>query len=518
MGRYHMKTTILLAASVLWSIGCNRDKDDGGEGLGEGDGTYEGLDAGDSDYDDTGAWEDWEDDEPIRGSISGTVTVELYIENDDGDREYLSMEEAYGTTFPFGAIWVGAYTSNENGVETYYGADTISYPTTSGDDYYIPIEMNMERDLWVYAVLDYWQDGIINTDDPIGVWPDEVRIEQGTNATDIDIVIVAEYQDFGGGTAGGGGGGGAGPGGDPDTDGDGTPDSSDDDDDGDGIPDVDDDDDDGDGIPDEYDDDDGWGDYGEWGGGTDCNDVDVSGPVTINEFVPVGADGMVMLTDTAGSEMIDASWFEAVATSDGASGQYGFDTCDNLGEMNLIGAVDSDANLLIDPADSWGAYVSKPGEDGNPINIEDSDLDDYEVEIPIGDGSGLNIVPFVQLTGTVSVEDGAFDDLASGSSVYVAALKYRPNHDLTVSSLESIAYDYDLFEWPDLTGETVKDWRLAVPSSTIVYLWAYVDEDVDGIINESGEPIASSGEDDAGTLSTGTANSDHTLTLVRVGE
>ena len=48
-------------------MGCNRDKDDGGDGLGEGDGNYEGLDAGDSDYDDTGAWSDWEDDEPIRG-------------------------------------------------------------------------------------------------------------------------------------------------------------------------------------------------------------------------------------------------------------------------------------------------------------------------------------------------------------------------------------------------------------------------------------------------------------------
>ena len=233
--------------------------------------------------------------------------------------------------------------------------------------------------------------------------------------------------------------------------------------------------------------------------------MDISGPVTINEFVPVGADGMVMLTDTGGSEMIDASWFEAVATSDGATGQYGFDTCDNLGPMNLIGAVDSDANLLIDPADSWGAYVSKPGEDGNPINIEDSDLDDYEVE----NSHWRWFWP--QYCAICSVDRyrvggrGAFDDLASGSSVYVAALKYRPNHDLTVSSLESIAYDYDLFEWPDLTGETVKDWRLAVPSSTIVYLWAYVDEDVDGIINESGEPIASSGEDDAGTLSTGTA-------------
>ena len=89
---------------------------------------------------------------------------------------------------------------------------------------------------------------------------------------------------------------------------------------------------------------------------------------------------------------------------------------------------------------------------------------------------------------------------------------------LQMRSLESIAYDYDLFEWPDLTGETVKDWRLAVPSNTIVYLWAYVDEDVDGIVNESGEPVASGGEDSAGTMSTGVDNSDHTLELERAGE
>jgi hypothetical protein len=401
----------------------------------------------------------------------------------------MSMEEAYGSDFPFGAIWVAAYTSNENGVESYYGTDTISFPSTSGDDYYIPISMASSRELMVYAVMDYWQDGIINSSDPIGIWPDEILIEEGTNATDIDITIIAEYQDFGGGGAGGGGGGGAGPGG-----GGGG---------GDGGG--------GDGG-------DGWGDFGQWGGGTGCTDIYISGPVLINEFVPVGADGMVMMTDTGGSEMIDASWFETTATSDGAEAQYGFETCDDLGEMNLIGAVDSDANLLIDPADSWGAYVSSSGVDGNPIMIDDYDMEDMEVEIPLGDGSGLNIVPFVQLTGTVSVEDGAFDDLAAGSTVYVAALKYRPNNDLTVTSLESIAYDYDEFEWGDLNRETVKDWRLAVPSSTIVYLWAYVDEDVDGIVNESGEPVSSGGEDNAGTLSVGTTNSDHTLELARADE
>jgi len=229
--------------------------------------------------------------------------------------------------------------------------------------------------------------------------------------------------------------------------------------------------------------------------------------------VPVGADGMIMMTDTAGTSMIDASWFETVATEDGASGNYGFETCDDLGQTNLIGAVDSDANLLIDPNDSWGAYVNTDGEDGNPIDVDDHNLDDMEVQIPLGDGSGLNIIPFVQLTGTVSVEEGAFDDLPAGSMVYVAALKYRPNNDLTVNSLQSIAYDFDEFEWVELTGEAVKDWRLAVPSNTIVYLWAYVDEDVDGIVNESGEAVASGGADNAGTLTVTSTNSNHTLEL-----
>ena len=82
-----------------------------------------------------------------------------------------------------------------------------------------------------------------------------------------------------------------------------------------------------------------------------------------------------------------------------------------------------------------------------------------------------------------------------------------------MTSLESIAYDYDEFEWADLTGETIKDWRLAVPSNTIVYLWAYVDEDIDGIVNESGEAVASGGSDDAGSLAVTTINSDHTLEL-----
>jgi hypothetical protein len=465
----------LLTYALALCFACNdqtiQDKGD----LGTDDGSYEGLDAGISDDSGNATDSGGGEDTMVYASIAGSVSVQLYIENDDGEREFVSAEEAYGSDFPFGAIWVGAYTSNESGVETYYGTDTISYPSTTGDNYYIPIEMESSRELMVYAVMDYWQDGIINPDDPIGIWADEILIEQDTNATDINITILVEYLDFGTGGSGGGGGGGAGPGGGADGD--------------------------------------DWGDFGQWGGGTGCSDIYISGQVVINEFVPVGADGIIMMTDTAGTSMIDASWFETIATEDGASGNYGFETCDDLGQTNLIGAVDSDANLLIDPNDSWGAYVNADGEDGNPINIDDYDLEEMEVQIPLGDGSGLNIVPFVQLTGTVSVQDGAFDDLPAGSTIYAAALKYRPNNDLTVTSLESIAYDYDEFEWADLTGETIKDWRLAVPSNTIVYLWAYVDEDIDGIVNESGEAVASGGSDDAGSLAVTTINSDHTLEL-----
>jgi len=475
------KKLLSLSLCLALCFACNNqithDKDD----LETSSGSYEGLDAGISDDSGNSADSGGDEDTTVHASISGNVSVELYIENDDGDREFLSAEEAYGSDFPFGAIWIGAYTSNETGVETYYGTDTISYPSTTGDDYYIPLEMESSRELMVYAVMDYWQDGIINPDDPVGIWPDEILIEQDTNATAIDITILVEYLDFGSGGSGGGGGGGAGPGG--------------------GGADGDD-----------------WGGFGQWGGGTGCDDIYISGPVVINEFVPVGADGMIMMTDVAGTSMIDASWFETVATEDGASGNYGFETCDDLGQTNLIGAVDSDANLLIDPNDSWGAYVNADGEDGNPIDVDDYDLEEMEVQIPLGDGSGLNIVPFVQLTGTVSVEGGAFDDLEAGSTIYVAALKYRPNNDLTVTSLQSIAYDFDEFEWAILAGESVKDWRLAVPSNTIVYLWAYVDEDIDGIVNESGEAVASGGSDDAGTLVVSETNSDHTLELSREEE
>ena len=121
----------LLVYAMAIGFACNDqtvyDKAD----LGTDDGSYEGLDAGISDDSGNATDSGGGEDTMVYASIAGNVSVELYIENDDGEREFLSAEEAYGSDFPFGAIWVGAYTSNESGVETYYGTDTISYPTTT---------------------------------------------------------------------------------------------------------------------------------------------------------------------------------------------------------------------------------------------------------------------------------------------------------------------------------------------------------------------------------------------------
>jgi hypothetical protein len=111
----------------------------------------------------------------------------------------------------------------------------------------------------------------------------------------------------------------------------------------------------------------------------------------------------------------------------------------------------------------------------------------------------------VSLSGAVNVDGGVFDDLPAGTTVYVAALKYRPTGGFDITTSDSV-YDMDEFAWPDLTGESSKDFSLTVPAGTTAYLWAYADIDVDGNVNESGEHVASGGSDDNGRVDTGTAS------------
>ena len=147
------------------------------------------------------------------------------------------------------------------------------------------------------------------------------------------------------------------------------------------------------------------------------------------------------------------------------------------------------------------------GSNGNPIEIGAERMDDLVMEIPIDGGqSSLNVVPFIRLEGTVSSDiTETLTELAeedSEATLYVVALKYRMNSEFPVSSMDNA---YDVKVWgPDALGETESvDWDLIVPANTIVYLWAFVDADGDGMVNEVGEPIASGGADGAGSLSIG---------------
>ena len=112
----------------------------------------------------------------------------------------------------------------------------------------------------------------------------------------------------------------------------------------------------------------------------------------------------------------------------------------------------------------------------------------------------------MSISGTVSA-NGLFDDITSEGTLHIAALKFRPQGSISVSDIEDIqSYDIQTYQWEDLQGKTVVPFTLMAPKETITYLWAYIDTDNNGYVNESLEPIASAGEDDNGKFPTGNVN------------
>ena len=448
--RNHLIFPLVLGFAL---VACGTDKR---YGTGEGDG--DGL-AGDSDADtdvdadadadadgDSDADADNDDDGADDAVIRGMVTVELYYDEPEG-RVPVPWEDVVGESgdFPFGSIFVTAFRSDDVGNETYFDSYTVTRPTLEGDYYSLEVDPDQTDLSNVYASLDIRSDGIIASSEPLGVYPEDIVISSGTEADDVNISILVDWGKWGPG---------------------------------------------------------GWG-WGSDGGGGGCEDiVSVNGDVSIT--VPYGGgNGMAMLLDTRGKGPYKYDPFTPIATPDGAEADYQMGMCADSGEYQLVGAYDTNGNGLIDPADMWGAYTAEPGVNGNPINIGDANLADYEIEIPIDDGqSSMDIVPFVRLSGTALVEDAAsFGDISEGS-LYVAAMKYRMNAEFPVSAFDNA---YDLIEWgPDeLEGTESVDWELIVPANTVVYLWAYVDADGDGMVNEEGEPVASGSAEGAGALSTG---------------
>lgn len=429
----------------------------GGDDDDDGDDTSE-----DSESDDTGD----DTDEPpgdTTGVIRGTVTVQLY-DDSSGERLFVDYPDVGYTDFPFGKVFVGAYadqSEEDGGGRRFFGDATIDSPTIGGDAYEMNVEIEGGDTVTVYAQVDWWQDRVLGTNDPTGYHPLEVVVPNGGAVEGVDITILAPVYCS------------------------------------------------EQAVP-------------NCGGG--CDVAAISGEVIITVSW-AGGDVATFLQDTAGNGPYHVSWATPTADGGGASTPYSITTCQSYGDMRLRGAWDRNGNALIDPRDRWGAYSTGNDGDGNPIDsnpiaVGSTDLSGYNIAIPLGDENPFALVPFTALSGTLSMDTaGSFDaELASGTTVYVVALKYRPNQDMAVSSLDEWSYSMDTHDWAALSGQTELAFSLPVPGDTIAYLWAFADEDGDGVINESGEAVGSYDGSETGRVPIGSEGvSDIALAMGHTG-
>ncbi|MCB9795284.1 MAG: hypothetical protein H6741_21485 [Alphaproteobacteria bacterium] len=443
-----LRTLMILFGLSLVALGCgdNDPGDDSSSGDDSAD-TDDSSGGDDSNGDDSSGGDDSGEEEVIAATITGTVTVQLFTEENES-RSFVSWADAGYTSFPFGRIFVGAYSADESGARTFHADDTVRSPSLTGDAYTLDLELTGVDTVQVYAHLDYHQDRVLGTNDPTGNYGFDIELEDGDAITGVDITILAPlHLDDGGGG----------------------------------------------------------------GGGEGCDTVEVSGEVLITVSY-AGGEVATFLQSTSGAGPYSVGWWQPTAEADGASVTYSMAPCANAGDYRLRGAWDSNGNELIDPRDQWGGYVSGFDEAGepisaNPLTIGSSDLT-ADIVIPITSGEDadpFSIVPFTALSGDVVMASGSnFDeDLPADTTVYVAAMRYRPNLDIGASTLEANAYSVETFSWSDLQGNAAQAFTLPVPANTITYLWAYADTDSDGVLNESGELVATPTGSDTGRISTG---------------
>ena len=455
MIRSDAQTPLVLVLLGVALVGCTHDKGDDpvdwdssiGRDEDSGDDTSTTEDTGDID---TGVIPG------VHGTVEGTVYLQLYTIDQNGDMQLMDWEETYGG-YPFGPVFVAAYSSDEDGHDTYYDQNVISAPTVSpapgGDPYGLDIDVDDIDSVQVYASVDYANDGVLSTAETTGAYPSAVTISSDGTVTGIDITVMVPW-------AGDGGGGG------------GT----------------------------------GWG-YGNGSGGSGCDEtIEMSGTVTISSTYLEG-DVAALIYDTAGAGPYAVDRETPTATSGGAEAPFSFSGCSNVGDYNLLGAWDSNANGLFDPADKWGAYVTDGAVDGNPITIGDTSMTDLEILVPFGDYQP-SVVPFVSISGTLT----SSQDWSAYSDVYVAALKYRPNSDVSVADLKE-GYDIEQWSTSELAANSAFDFHVEVPANTIVYVWAYADVDGDGILNEVGDPIASLNDSTGRTVTGSTSQGGADLNL-----
>lgn len=438
---------ILLSSLLALTLTACGDKDDDGDGE---TGTMDGgSDDGGTETDGGSGDGGTEEEVFIEGGVSGNVQVQLYREV-DGARENVAWADTiWADAFPFGSIFVAAVQDSKEGGLKYRGDDTIGLPSLEGDAYSLVARIPGEGNVHLTATLDFNKDGILATSEPFGVHAEEVLVTEGDTVGEKDIVVLVDYDAA----------------------------------------------------------------LSWWyGGGGGCDSpITISGDAVLTSPWADG-DVAVLAYDTAGNGPYSFDVFEPTASGGGAEGPFSIGFCGAVnGDLKILGAWDRNGNSLIDPADLWGALISKPEVNGNPLYVGDTDITDLEVQIPLGDGTyDLSIVPFVRLTGNVLYESSrSFDELPAGSEVHAAAMLYRPSGDLFVDDFDTTTYSVSSWSSTDYAGKTELAYALWVPANTIVYLWGYVDHGPtpDGTVNTMDEIVGAGGSEVGGRVPTGTSDS-----------
>lgn len=419
---------------VALAAGCSgglfKSDEDGGGSDGEGDGTAT-TDSGTEGVP-TPPDEDW----AVDSTISGEITVELFGEDENGDRYTIPWSESGFESWPFGPIFVATYELGSEGQPgRYAGTEVIRNPEMGTTSYTVPVKMREDKDVYIYAAIDLLGDGVVGTEDPRGVWPEAIPMTDGIDVPDIDMTILTQTAS----------------------------------------------------------------EVVCEGGNT----IEITGDahVTVDYW---GGPIAAMLMDSDGNGPYHVGTALEVGAGYGATTSYTMEVCADYGEMQLVAAWDANLNGIYDGGDRWGVYSTTGERDSNPINVGDRNMNNYPLWMPLGNRPGVDIVPFVRLQGSAVLMSGEpFSSLDTGSTLYLAALKYRPSGDLLVSD-PAATYDLETFSWSELqSAGSSLDWSLSVPSDTIVYLWAFVDVDGDGIVNGPGEPIGAANPIEHGKTPTG---------------
>jgi hypothetical protein len=231
----------------------------------------------------------------------------------------------------------------------------------------------------------------------------------------------------------------------------------------------------------------------------DTGTITITGTVTVNMDYFGGNVG-IMLVGEDGSGPYHVTTVQPRTTGAGSSATYSLEVCADYGPMRLVAAWDSNQNQLYDPNDKWGVYTLDHEADANPVFVGNANMNNYPIDIPLGDRPGVQVLSFARISGTVQMDAGTFSDLPSGSDVWVVGMAYRPDREFDVNDA-AVTLSAKKFAWSEISSAAAKDWELLVPANTTIYLWAYADTDADGMLNEHGEGVGAASGD--GRIPTG---------------